>query len=76
MKTIIRNDFHNTETVLNTKEVAGRYYLSHSQVLKARRELCGVAGCTCGGYLGQRGEQPEKFDIQPLEDGGARLVRF
>jgi hypothetical protein len=75
MKITLRNDFHNTGTTLNAKEVAGgSYYLSRSQVRKARRDLCGVAGCTCGGYIGQRGEQPQRFDIQPLEDGGARLI--
>jgi hypothetical protein len=51
----LTNDFHNTSVSLRV-ELTGFYaYLSPAQARRARRALCGVAGCTCGGTLGERG---------------------
>ena len=66
MRMDIRNDFHNTEVTLVAKSVyKGVWHLTRSQVNRARRVLCGVAGCTCGGVLGQRGRDglPAGIDI-------------
>lgn len=61
MKVTIRNNFHNTEVTLEAKNITlektTEYYLSPAQVDKAKRELCGLRGCTCSGVLGQRGPQ-------------------
>ena len=62
------NDFHGTEAVVLAREIAPHwecghhvehaiYGLTHRQVLRARRKLCGIAGCTCGGIAGERGGQ-------------------
>lgn len=54
---IISNVFHNSEIALRA-EVSGQdLYLSSGQVRRARRVLCGISGCTCGGVLGQRPNQ-------------------
>lgn len=50
----LRNKFHNTSYTLQAKL---RRELSRSQVLRARKALCGIAGCQCGGNLGERGSQ-------------------
>ncbi len=55
MKSItLTNDFHNTSVVLRPD---GEERLTVGQVQRARRTLCGIAGCTCGGSLGVRGYQ-------------------
>ena len=50
----IRNDFHNTEVRIRAN--IGEE-LTWSQIMRARRKLCGIAGCTCGGPCGERGPQ-------------------
>jgi len=73
MKITLTNDYHNTEITLASKGD----YLSAGQVVKARRTLCGVSGCTCGDDLGRRGQQDN--EIEPLIDNqtgkinGARI---
>jgi len=53
MKITLYNDYHNSHVNLITKN--GK--LSASQCKRARRVLCGVAGCCCSDDLGIRGEQ-------------------
>lgn len=65
----LKNDFHNTVVTLRP----GHGRLSPSQVARSRRALCGIAGCTCGGWCGERGPQSERLVIEPTEDGGAEL---
>jgi hypothetical protein len=61
MKIELTNDFHNTEVILNAKVLNHGTHLettlSKYQMRKARRELCGIEGCTCGFAAGTRGFQ-------------------
>ena len=59
MKITLTNDFHNVETSLRVKD--GR--LSAGQVLKARKELCGIQGCWCGDDLGRKGPQVNEIEV-------------
>jgi len=83
MRITLSNDFHNTRLRL----ALGRdQTLSARQVRRARRELCGIKGCLCGGTAGERGAQPatENGDgdghrpylllIDPHQDGGAEVT--
>lgn len=56
MSTTLRNDFHGTEVTLRAEP---GQVLSLGQAARARRTLCGIAGCTCGNDLGMRGPNPE-----------------
>lgn len=51
---VLSNDFHRTSVRLR---LADGYTITESQARRARRELCGVAGCKCGGIVGERGKQ-------------------
>ena len=51
---IIRNDFHGTAVRLFA-HIGDE--LSEAQIRRSRRVLCGIANCTCGGPLGERGPQ-------------------
>lgn len=52
MKTVtLYNDFHGTSVRVRTGD------LSKETARRVRRELCGISGCTCGGFLGERGNQ-------------------
>ena len=68
---LITNDFHNTAARVHPGP-GGR--LSPATVRRVRRELCGLAGCVCGGFLGERGRQPDGAYWERDEDGGAILV--
>lgn len=74
MTITLKNDFHNTRISLK-RSTAHR--LSPSQVARARRVLCGIDGCTCGEFAGQRGQQhlPDGTRVLLIEteDGGADL---
>jgi hypothetical protein len=61
----LTNDFHNTEVVLHVYD----FLLSYGQVQKARRALCGVKGCRCGGFLGERGGQEVAILPMPGDNG-------
>ena len=67
-KITLRNEFHNTEVGLLVDRDAyhqGGADLSRSQILRARRELCGVQGCQCGDELGCRGAQQVWYETGP-----------
>jgi|GEM_PF-1197015 len=51
MKIKLRNTFHNTSVVVLAND--GR--LSNDQIRRAKRRLCGVSGCDCGGIRGESG---------------------
>ena len=55
------NDFHGSEVTLRANPGDE---LSLAQVRRARRELCGISGCLCGGNLGERGRQD--VEIVPI----------
>lgn len=73
-KITLTNDFHNTGINL----ILADDTLSAHQLRRARKALCGVQGCTCGGIAGERGPQylPDgrRFQIEPQQDGSA-IVR-
>jgi hypothetical protein len=72
MRLVLKNDFHNTTVVV----VVRGGILSPAQVKRAQRALCGVAGCTCGDFLGARGPQelPVGFEeILPSLDRDGKL---
>lgn len=72
MKITITNDFHNTAASLNIE--IGKP-LSASQIARARRTLCGIDGCTCGGNLGERGAQNVQIDVRGYRnDGGLDIA--
>jgi hypothetical protein len=50
----ITNDFHNSEARCRPTDSG---WLTHRQVRRIRRTLCGIDGCTCGGTLSERGRQ-------------------
>ena len=55
MKSVrLENDFHNTSTLVRLSDT---HELSESQIARARRNLCGMEDCSCGGVLGERGPQ-------------------
>ncbi len=57
----LTNDFHNTKVSLHGFFKAGSdgIYITKRQAMKARKELCGIEGCTCGDFAGCRPEQVE-----------------
>lgn len=69
----LTNDFHNSDIVLR---VRGKR-LSANQVAAARERLCGITGCTCGGFAGERGPQylrdGNRFHIEAQQDGSATI---
>ena len=72
MKITLTNNFHHTEATLN---IGVGKSLSASQIARARRALCPVAGCTCGGNLGERGQQSVKIDVRGCRnDGGLDIA--
>lgn len=78
IKIILQNTFHRSSCNLRADEDGTS--LTIHQVRRARRKLCGVKGCTCGGYLGERGPvyamkgtNRVRAVIEPLLDGGAQI---
>ena len=55
MLVAIYNDYHRTEARVRVPGLP--HTLSDSQVRRVRRKLCGMAECTCGGVLDERGGQ-------------------
>ncbi len=71
----ITNDFHHTTARVRGNQ-QGETLLSASIVRRVRRDLCGIAGCTCGGALGQRGPQrhgASLLDIAAMPNGEVLL---
>ena len=56
----MKNDFHGTEAVVRVK--GNR--LTVRQLNRLREQLCGIEGCTCGGYAGERGRQRYLLDYE------------
>ena len=59
----LTNNFHNTE--INIRADVGDT-LTHSQVSRSRRALCGIADCSCSGREGTRG--PQTVELDPVWD--------
>lgn len=47
---ILHNDYHHRQVRVNLR---GSTQLSPRQVRTARKVLCGIEGCTCGGIAGE-----------------------
>ena len=55
MQIKLSNDFHRTSANVRViPDERGSLMLSASQVRRARKILCGIKGCTCGGHAGER----------------------
>ena len=65
IKIRVYNSFHNTSVNLLIDEYG--VPLTHAQIYRARRTLCGMASCTCGGCLSQRG--PQNVRIEEIYPG-------
>ena len=51
---ILENNFHGTSVAV---VVADDGLVTKRQAARARKELCGIKHCNCGGELGERGPQ-------------------
>jgi hypothetical protein len=62
MRITLKNDFHNSAVSLNCEVLSHIHnvataYPTLGQIKRAKRELCGISGCTCSGDDGTRGRQ-------------------
>ncbi len=60
MKVTLTNNFHHTEVTIAPVEIkegrfAGYHKVMRATMMRARRELCGMTDCQCGGQFGERG---------------------
>jgi hypothetical protein len=62
----LSNDFHQTSVIVHPLNS----HLSASQMRRVRRELCGMADCSCGGI---RGHQVNRTQVIRDEKGGAEV---
>jgi hypothetical protein len=61
-KITLTNNFHNTSVNLNCEVLSHIHnevvaYPNANQIKRAKRQLCGIKGCTCSGDSGVRGRQ-------------------
>ena len=78
MKVTLTNNFHRTEVTIAPVEIkegrfTGYHKVSRATMLRARRELCGMTDCQCGGQFGERGGEyldvvNEDFDRNLIVD--------
>lgn len=59
MQVTLTNSFHGTSVTVRPVAItegrfAGMHKISRRTALRLRGELCGCAGCTCGGNFGER----------------------
>lgn len=70
----LRNNFHGTAVRLRAS--IGDT-LTLAQLRRARRELCGIPTCVCGGGAGERGPQwhdGRRFDLETFGPNQIQLV--
>lgn len=68
----LNNNFHGSSVSLRAER---GQELSLAQVIRARRILCGIEGCTCGGNLSERGRQAVEIELVGIYPNGlARVV--
>jgi len=69
---LLVNDFHGTAHAIRPTPIVGdregRCLISRAAVLRARRTLCGNAGCTCGGEFGERGGTPQRYNVRVINE--------
>ena len=71
----LKNDYHRTYAWVRI-HADRETILSRRTVRRLRRALCGIDGCTCGGVLGQRGQQRHILhiaDIAAMPHGEAMI---
>lgn len=68
-KITLTNSFHGTEVALIVRDGE----LSPRQIRRAKRELCGVRGCSCSDDLGIRGAQEVEIEIYWTDAVRARI---
>jgi len=61
----LTNNFHGTSA--NIRAAIGDE-LTASQIKRAKRELCGIHGCTCSGPAGARGKQ-SGLSLEQIDEG-------
>jgi len=72
IKVKLTNDFHGTECFV-LASADGE--LSHSQIKRAQRKLCGISDCTCGDVAGCRPCQVEQISQERYEaDNRYKLI--
>lgn len=52
---ILKNEFHGTEVKMKVPAASG--YFTKDQIRRAKRTLCGIKDCKCGGIMGENGPQ-------------------
>lgn len=67
----LTNNFHESEIELKV----GSNYISDRQIKRARKVLCGVSGCTCGGEMGERPRNIAYLDNHKFEYQLSRLIK-
>jgi len=66
---ILTNSLHRTSVQLNLR---GQRVISPYQAKRARKVLCGIPTCNCGGILSERGPQyldGKLVEFEPRTDG-------
>lgn len=66
----VKNSFHHTAVQIRA-EIGDE--LTASQIRRARKELCGIRGCLCGGPIGERGPQ-DGFVVTATDFGRVQIV--
>jgi len=67
----LRNDFHRSEARVRIEGIPGN--LSPAQVQRARKVLCGLHDCTCGGVRGPQSHDGRQLWLEQTYDGQGRL---
>ena len=66
----LANDFHGTTCTIRCEVLSHIYHTATirpnlAQIKRAKKALCGIAGCTCSGDAGTRG--PQSYNGKQLE---------
>ena len=69
IKLLLSNNFHGSSITLWGCQKPGSdiITISRSQAIRARRKLCGIAGCTCGDVAGCRPQMIEDSNDNTLK---------
>lgn len=73
-KITLRNDFHDSETTVTVRDEL----ITVSQIIQAKRRLCGRVNCPCGGIRGPQDVALEvsKYGSMLVDTAdGSRIVR-
>lgn len=75
----LRNDFHNTSCTIRTElnyvhYISSTIYPTSRQIKAAKRKLCGIKGCTCGGIRGPQEHNGKRLIVTEMPDIVAKAV--